>query len=484
MNQNGRLTVTAVNRTAELAGAAPGQSLADARALAPETAAADADPAADARALDRLADWCGRYTPWAAVDRSSPADLVGGGGLWLDITGCAHLFGGEAQLIADLVNRLAGFGLTARAAAADTAGAAWAWARFGDPARPILEGGTQPEALAPLPVHALRLTPADADTLVRLGLRTVGELVRIPRASLAARFGDGVRDKLDRAFGNAREPLSPAEQRPPEEERRAFAEPVMTPDALARVLADLLVRMAARLERRGLGARRLTYTLYRIDGSTARATVGTSRPVREPRHLARLFAPKLEALDPEPGVEVAVLAAPLTAPFETAQGAMKGATVQAGGAVLPAEAAELLDRLANRLGGERVGRLAPREAALPEARAAFAPGLAEAPAGWGNWPEVAPGSTGPLRLLPKAEPLEDGAEDKAADHDAPPATFTWRRREHRVRRAEGPERLLGPWWRGDESARDYYRIEDQDGRGFWLYRDLATRRWYLHGLAE
>ncbi|MEX0814332.1 MAG: DNA polymerase Y family protein, partial [Dongiaceae bacterium] len=293
----GLALVAAVDAAAAATGLAPGLPLADARALVPGLRVRPADPAGDAAALARLADWCGRYTPWTAVETG---DAGNGAGIWLDATGCAHLFGGEAALLADLVARLGRLGHGARAAFADTPGAAWAVARFmtesGD-GLVVAPGGAR-AALAPLPVAALRLPPAAAEGLARLGLGRVGDLYPLPRAALVRRFGTAPALRLDQALGRADEPISPRAPVAPHRAALAFAEPVIHGDGLAAGLGRLLAALCRRLDAEQLGARRLELTLYRVDGSLARAAVGTGRPNRDSHALARLFADRLDRLDP------------------------------------------------------------------------------------------------------------------------------------------------------------------------------------------
>lgn len=505
--ERGRLLIAAVNRAAEEIGLVPGLTPADARARQPGLVILPADPVGDAGALRDIAAWCGRYTPWTAVEAGGQGDAgLGGlaGGLWLDIAGCGHLFGGEAALLSDLVGRLSAVGFSVRAAVADGPGAAWAWCRFGPDSAGPDQTGTVPAGeagayLAPLPMAALRLPPALLETLDRLGLRRVGDLCDLPRAALTARFGTLPARRLDQALGRVPEPIAPLRPAASHAVRFAFPEPVARPEAVARGLELLLDRLCARLERERRGVRRLEFTLYRSDGTTARAAIGTSRPSRAPAHLARLFAPRLESLDPDPGVEVLVLAAPTTDPLAAAQTGLQPEQ----SAVPDDGLGTLIDRLANRLGGGNVWQSAARESHLPE-RAVLAlptvgaagggPSLAggesgpaasrrpgeTAPAAW-------PGSPRPLRLLPCPEQVEATApapgEPAGNGAERPPLQFRWRRRLHRIARTEGPERIAPEWWRpgeADAPTRDYYRIEDTEGRRYWLYR--ASQDWFLHGV--
>lgn len=451
--------LTAVDSRAAGEGLHPGQRLADARALVPQLEIADADPAADRAALGRLADWCSRYTPWAALD--------GDDGLVLDITGCAHLFGGEAELLADLARRATAFGITARAACADTPAAAWAWARFGDSA--TLPAGEARTRLAPLPVEALRLPAEAVETLRRLGLCRVGDLLDMPRGPLAARLGDILLQRLDRALGRP-EPISPRRPAPLWRARIQFADGIGRREDIDAALRQLLDELCRALAADGRGARRLELAFYRLDGTAQFVAIGTSRPAREPAHLARLFAGKLDAIDPGFGIETMILGAVATETLGARQ-----IELAAGGAPTMEDVATFVDRLESRLGAGAITRLAPVASHVPEravtACSALAPPRSTA------WPA---GRPRPVRLFPRPEPIEtDGMPE------GPPRRFRWRRVERRVTAAEGPERLSPEWWRAPPGEiRDYYRIEDVQGRRFWVYR-LVRRgppAWYLHGM--
>ncbi len=470
--------MAAVDPAAETAGVRPGLTLADARALCPTLEARPADPVGDARALGRLADWCGRYSPWTGTD--------GADGVVLDITGCAHLFGGEAALAEDLVGRLARRGVAARAAVADGPGAAWAMARYGaGPGPHVVAPGGNRAALAGLPVAALRLPPDIAAGLVRLGLRHIGDLRGVPRAALAARFGETVTRRLDRALNDAFEPLSPRRHRPRLAVRLAWPDPIGHADDIARAGRRLVDRLCAMLAEGREGVRRLDLALYRVDGEVARVHVGTSRASRDPDHLMRLLAERLAGVEAGFGIETMVLSALAVEPLAAVQvrlGLGGGTAADTAAALAP-----LVDRLRNRLGPGSVFRLAPHASHLPERAVSLVP-AATTPAAreWGETPPR------PLRLLPCPEPIEVVAPLP----DDPPVLFRWRRVGHRVRRADGPERIAPEWWRERAPTRDYYRLEDEDGRRFWVYRsglyrdgseegeegEDARPRWYMHGL--
>ncbi len=482
----GRAVLAGVDDAAAAAGVSPGMPLADARAIAPALRVHPVDRAGDAAALDRLADWATRYTPWIAVEALDAENtLGGGGGLWLDVTGCAHLFGGEAAVLGDLLARLSRCGHRARAAIADTPGAAWAAARFVDDpdgAGIVVASRAERTVLAPLPVAALRLNPAVAADLERLGLRRIESLLTMPRAALARRFGCGIADRLDQALGLLDEPLSPRRPVVPHRLQIAFAEPILEAPAIVEGLRHLLHRLCAQLETEQRGARRLDLALYRVDGTAQHAAVGTGRPNRDAASLARLFGEQLERIDPGFGIEAMALAAPAVEPLTALQIVLAENPPCSGegqGGGRSAELDSLLDTLGNRLGFANLRQLAPRESHIPErAVQAVTPLAATKSAGW---PALPPR---PLRLFARPEPIE--ATALLPDH--PPVMFRWRARLHRIAHAEGPERIEPEWWRPEDSAaapRDYFRVEDDAGRRFWLYRAghlPQDGRWYLHGL--
>lgn len=473
----GGLRIAAVNLHAAEAGILPGVPLADARALSPALEVAAADPLGDAAQLAKLATWCGCFTPWTAPE--SAGSGPDGAGLWLDATGCAHLFGGEEALLQELIARVQRQGFGARAAIADTAGAAWAMARFAEGAQTVVvpEGGVR-AALAPLPLAGLRLPPATVQGLALLGLRCIGDLVEMPRAPLVARFGATIADRLDRALGAVGESLSPLVPEIPYRERLGLAEPIGTRPDIEAALDHLLADLCARMAREQVGARRLDFTLFRVDGHVAHVCIGTSRSVREPKHLARLFAEHLDTLDLGEGIEVLTLAAASVETLPAGQLEMPGPGLSH--ALANAGVSDLVDRLTNRLGAGSVVRPEERPSHLPERAGVLVPAAQAAPP---SVPEVIPPAgrgARPLRLFLSPLPIDAVAPVP----DGPPVMFRWRRVLHRVARAEGPERIAPEWWRaplraGDEvmktpwaeTTRDYYRVEDESGRRYWLFRE-------------
>jgi len=456
--------VAGVNPAAQALGLCAGMALAHATALAPGLQVREAEPDAEQTALLRLATWCHRITPLVATD--------GADGLWLDVTGCAHLSGGEAAMLDALAADLMTMGIHARLALADTPGAAHALARHGTEPCVIVPPGEHRAALAPLPVHALRLPSGTVATLRRLGFDTIGTLLRVPRAPLSRRLGPQVCRQLDQATGALPEPIIPIVPTELLQHRLCFVEPLLTPEALGTAITRLLDPLCTRMEQNGLGARRLDLLFERVDGATQAIRIGTARPSRDAPHLTRLLLERLDTVDPGLGIEAMRLIATLAEPLRW---------IQRGAGETP-DVSALVDRLSNRLGADQVYRVEPVESDVPERSVRRVPALA--PQHGTSWPAGAR----PARLLTPPRPIEA----LALLPDQPPVAFTWRKRRHRVRRADGPERIYGEWWRRDaetHAVRDYFQVEDEEGQRFWLFRQgdgvdpqTGGLSWYLHGL--
>jgi protein ImuB len=477
---SGTPRITALNAAAEAEGLKIGETLADARAKAEKLQVRAADPAADDAALRRLALWATRYTPAASPwDEKNGAD-----GFFLDVTGASHLFGGEEKLLADLGERLARFGLPARGAAAETAGAAWALARF--QASPvILAAGQESEALARLPIEALRLSPETRRTLRRLGFRHIGALIDKPRAPFAARFERELLVRLDQALGRAAEPLAFIMPPPVYHSLRYLMEPVAAQEAVVAIAKRLMQDIVHALVRDGVGARTLRLALYRVDGGVRSMDIGLTRPTRSVPHVARLIELKLErmgeTLDAGFGFETLGLAVTTAEHMDPGQTELMAGLDEAS-EHLDERCAELIDGLTQRLGPRSTQRLAPLASHLPErAEAAFAAGHDCV-----AWPSPNAAQPRPLLLFARAEP----AEVTALVPEGPPRRFRWRGVIHGIAKAQGPERIAGEWWHDDASppTRDYYLVEDEAGHRFWLYREglyareTVSPRWFVHGL--
>ena len=509
----GAMRLAAVSRAALELGFGPGLSLADARARLPDLGVADLDRRADAAWLERIADGCDRYTPMVALD---PPD-----GLILDISGCVHLFGGEAALRGDLVARLERLGMTVLSAIADTPDAAHALARYspnppyraamgrgtveggggvsptmanagGEVAKPIHHAAHGPpphalhrEDLSRLPVEALELDPEEAVALRRAGLRRLGDLSSRPSQILAARFGDVASERLARVAGGCDIRITPRRAEPALRLERRFAEPIGRTEAAFAAIAELLGEAVRRMEEAHHGGRRFEAQLFRTDGLVRSLRVETGLPVRDVALVMRLFDERLDTLadpvDPGFGFDLVRLSVPRCEPLAPLQLPLEG------GALAEDELAQLLDRLSTRLGRNRVRRLGPRDSHIPE-QAVFAfPAIEGGPAE--DWPAPEPGEP-PLRPTHLFDPPQP-IEVVAGVPDGPPQRFRWRQQLHEVTLAEGPERIGSLWWRRADNgglARDYYRVEDRLGRRFWLFRhglygrEAVNPAWYIHGL--
>jgi protein ImuB len=441
-----------------------------AQALVPGLVVVDADPAADAAGLDRLALWSlQRISPVVAPD---PPD-----GLVLDTTGADHLHGGEAAMLTAMVQRFASSGIEARAAIADSWGVAHAAARFVGRQALVIPPGESVPLLRPLPLAALRLDVETVAGLRTLGFETIGDLMDQPRAPLALRFGPEIGRRLNQALGLQPEPIDPIRSPELVEVRRVFGEPIGAAETIARYAGKLVDALCLELEKRGLGTRRLDLLFHRVDSTMQFIRVGTAQPVRDPRRLARLLRDKIETVDPGFGIEIMVLAAIETEQLRDRQ------TISSLIEVPEPDVSDLIDVLANRVGENRLCRFVPVQSDVPERSVARVPPLApETGATWeGDWPR-------PPRLLARPEPVET----MALLPDNPPIWFSWRGVRRRVRRADGPERIRGEWWKRNAemtTVRDYFRVEDESGERYWLFRsgdgehaESGSQRWFLHGI--
>ncbi|MDP1618465.1 DNA polymerase Y family protein [Phenylobacterium sp.] len=472
----GALRLAAVDPAAAKAGLSPGLTLADARARVPALRTLPHRPEADAALLARVLEDFDRFTPMIALDAPH--------GLMLDITGCAHLFGGEAGLVEAVEDRARRIGLQIRAALADTPQAARALARFG-PAR-IFIAPTARDSLRRLPVAALEMSEAEESALRRAGLKRLGDLDDRPKAPLAARFGAGFPARLARILGDEDIRITPHRAPPPIVVDRVFFEPISNPDFVEQVLTDLLIEAADRLDQLGHGGRAFGADFYRVDGQVRRVVVQTGRPTRDPPSLVRLYRERLGALsnplDPGFGFDQMRLSVLVTEPLAPSQRGLDGDRPG------DEDFSRLIDRLTARLGPEAVLRFQALGSYIPERAGRLVPASLGASLGAGQaaWPDRAPEAPPlrPLQMFHPPQPVETLAEVP----DGSPLRFRWRRVLHQVVRAEGPERIAGEWWRApDQKTRDYYRVEDSEGRRFWLFRqglygEAPEPRWFIHGL--
>lgn len=471
--------IVALNAAAHASGLAVGETLADARARIGAVEVRIAEPAADTRALARLAHWATRYTPSVALFR----EQSGTDGLFLDVTGATHLLGGEDKLLADLAGRLKAFGLPSRLAMAETPGTAWAISHHTRAPLTILPTGAEREALAPLPVEGLRIAPETTVTLRRLGFKRIGDLIGKPRAPFAARFEKELLLRLDQALGRVPEPLALLAPPPVYIKTRSLIEPIDNEDAIVAVATRLMQDLVPLLEADGVGARNLRLGLYRVDGAVQRLDVGCTLPTQNPEHVARLLRLKLERLarllDAGFGFETLSLAVTVAEKLQPRQHALATASEETERA---RRCTVLLDALRQRLGPDSVRHLIPIASHWPERSETLSDTRAETAV----WPSAKSARPRPPLLLPRAEP----ADVIALVPDGPPLRVRWRGKLHTVAHAEGPERIAAEWWRKrtHEPAHDYYLVEDDAGCRLWLYREgipgreTTAPRWFVHGL--
>ena len=486
-----RVEVAAANAAARALGIGPGVALTMARAQVPGLEVREADPDGDAADLTALARLLARR--WVPTVAMSDPD-----GLFIDLTGVAHLHGGEARFCRRLLRLLARHGVAARVAVADTAGAAWALARFGavDSVQ-ILASGWQAETLAVLPVAALRLEPSALELLARLGIDSIGQLTAMPRAPLVRRFGRAIADRIDQALGRAPEPIDPVVPPTRVAVEQRFAEPIATPEAIQHWLGMLMERLAVELAKAGKGARTVELIAARVDGVPQRLRLGFARPTRDAAHMLRLTLRRIEEIEPGYGIDALALLVHRADPLGVESLAPRLADESA------TDLAPLVDALANRIGPGRLWRAAPVESDVPERSWTRTPPLEPPPNRalklraddvrrldartpdhpWHpRWPR-------PVWLLGRPERIDHVLAEMP---DQPPRRFTWRGATHRVVRAEGPERVAGEWWRRSaerQAVRDYFRVEDESGRRFWLFRrgdgvraETGDLSWFLHGM--
>jgi len=461
--QHGRMVITASNSVAESKGLSCGMVLADARAILPELEVQDDKPDLAEKLLTRLAEWCIRFTPIVAIDLPD--------GLLLDTSGCSHLWGGDALYLKEIVRRLNERGYEARAAMADTIGSAWGVARFGKGSL-VITSGTHVDALLSLPPEALRLETETVERLHKLGLHQVKQFIGMPRTALRRRFGPQFLHRLDMAIGQEIETLEPVQPVEPYQERLPALEPVVTAPGIEIGLNELLKRLCGRLQGEQKGLRNAVLKCYRVDGKMVQVDIGTNRPSHHVTHLFKLFELKIPTIEPALGIELFVLEAPKVEDYLPQQEKMW----EGKAGIADVRLSELLDRLAVKVGQQAIHRYLPDEHYWPERSLKSALSIQEETTS--EWRSDKPR---PLQLLANPEHIEVTAPIP----DYPPMLFLHRGQRHKVVRADGPERIEQEWWLQQGQHRDYYRVEDETGNRYWIFRlghyHDETYQWFLHG---
>jgi len=457
-----RVVITAANPIAETQGIYSGMAAADAKAITTHLQVLDHIEGKEAKLLQQLGLWCIRYSPIVTVNL--PNSLI------LDISGCTHLWGGERAYLKEIVNKLRTSGYNARAAIADTIGTAWAVAHYGK-VTPIVENGMQAQALLNLPAKALRLEVPVLNKLQKLGFTTVKSFIQIPRSVLRRRFGEGLLLRLAQALGIEDEPITPLVLPVPYTERLPCLEPVRTDKAIEIAIQKLLESICTRLQSEGKGIRKATLKCYRIDGRIVQASISTNKGSHSVSHLFKLFGLQISKIEPALGIELFLLEAPKVEDIDPVQEKLWVGKPGLHDTVL----AELLDKLAGKIGANAIHRYLPAEHYWPERSVKQAASLTEIPAT--KWRV---GRPRPLRLLHRPEPVEV----MALLPDYPPKVFTYKGKRHIIEKADGPERIEREWWLDKGMHRDYYMVEDSDGQRYWLFRSGhydKSPEWYLHG---
>lgn len=455
--------VKAANRAAQAHGIDVGMVVADCRAVLPSLHVLDEISGLAEKILAGIGEWCLRFTPAVAVDMPE--------GLLLDVSGCAHLWGGERPYLKDILNRLRGFGYDVRAAIADTAGAAWAVAHYGQKTA-IIESGKQAEAIMQLPSAALRLEAITVERLEKLGLLQIGNFMHMPRSALHRRFGIALLQQLDKALGQEIEVLLPIQPIQPYQERLPALEPIRTAKGIEIALQELLKMLCARLSKEEKGLRKAVFKGYRIDGNIQQIQIGTNHPSRDAAHLFKLFEVRIGTMEPDLGFELFMLEATTVEDYAVALEQLWNI----GKAEHEKDVSELLDRIAGKIGMSAIHRYLPAEHYWPEHSMKEAACLSEKPQTM--WRTDKPR---PVHVLPQPEQIEV----LVPLPDYPPILFKYKSKLHRISKADGPERIEREWWLKDGEHRDYYCVEDEAGGRYWLFRlgsyENNNPEWFIHG---
>ena len=457
----GRMVVTAANAVAEAKGIHPGMVLADARAIIPDLQVLDDKPELIDTLLKRIAEWCIRFTPFTAIN---PPD-----GIILDVTGCSHLWGGDEPYLNDIVKRLKDKGYNARAAIADTIGATWAIARYGQSS--VIPSGQQTDALLSLPSAALRVEADTIERLHKLGLRQIKDFIGMPRSALRRRFGNGISTRLDQALGLEEEFIQPVQPIVPYQERLPCLEPIVTATGIEIALQRLLEGLCQRLQKEQKGLRLASFKCYRLDGKIELVQIATNSPSYNLKHLFKLFETKLPTIEPDLGIELFVLEAPKVEEHAATQQKLW----QPMWSLDNVQLSELVDRIAGKVGSNAIYRFLPDEHHLPERSYKQATSLQEQKTT--AWKLDRPR---PVQLLA----IPESIEVTAPVPDYPPMFFRYKGKLHKIKKAEGPERIEQEWWLQDGQHRDYYAVEDEEGCRYWLFRlghYDEEYKWFVHG---
>jgi protein ImuB len=460
---HGRQVISASNPIAREEGVETGMVLADARAIIPSLQVLDDRPELSHRLLNGLAEWCTRYSPFVAIDLP--------GGLILDASGCAHLWGGETRYLEDIVTRLKNLGYHTRAAIADTIGTAWAMAHYGKDSL-IIESKQQTTALVSLPAEALRIEGETVEQLYKLGLGRISSFIGMQRSALRRRFGRSILQRLDQALGNEEEIVEPVQPVIPYQERLPSLEPIITATGIEIGLQRLLDTLCHRLKQEQKGLKTAVFKCYRTDGRIEKIEIGTNHPSSNSTHLFKLFELKISCIEPGPGIDLFLLEAQKTETVSPVQEKLWQKT----GGLNNIQLSELFDRIAGKFGNNHIHRYVPDEHYWPER--SIKPALSVNEELLTEWKT---GRPRPVQLLSNPEQVQVTAPVP----DYPPMNFRYKGKLHKIIKADGPERIEQEWWLQQGQHRDYYYVEDEEGKRYWLFRaghyTDSSYQWFIHG---
>lgn len=463
---HGRNIITAVSERAAKAGIEPGMKAADAKAFCYGLEVLDDKPGRAAKLIQRLAEYCVRYAPNVMIDEFSKD------GVFMEVSGCPHLWGGEREYLVEIVSRFKSKGYTVRLAMADTLGAAWAISRYGT-VTPLIKPGIHTDALLPLPPEALRLEEISLAKLRKLGFYQIKSFIGMPRSVLRRRFGEDFLSRLGQALGTVDETLPLIQVPVPYQERLPCLEPIRTRVGIELAITKLLESLCLRLKNDGKGLRTAVLTSYRIDGKEQQTSIGTNGATHSVSHLLKLFTLKIEQIRPGLGIELFILEAPKTDEVGAGQEALWNAKP----GLHDQSVIQLLDRVAGKVGPQVIQRFLPDTRYWPERSIKASRAITEKTET--PWRTDRPRPTELLRN-------PDAIEVMALIPDHPPRFFIYKGTKHVVVKADGPERIEREWWMDEGEHRDYYQVEDEKGQRYWLYRSghyygERQYKWFIHG---
>ena len=442
----------------------------------------------DHKALEELAVWCHQFSPLVGLAEEEPVET-----LLLDVTGIAPLFGGEQALNHQITTAFRQQSLIVQVGLANTVGAAWALAHYfsvgrnepcavpaiktsSDSSLPELRGACS--GLLELPIEALRLPPAIVETLTRLGLERIGDLLPLPRNELKARFGAALLQRLDQALGKQPEIISQIQSPSDFTVEWLFEHPIAQQSIIQQVIRQLIERLCFMLLKQGKGSLQLSYRLTLLDHQPATFEVGCFRPSADANHLGKLTEMQLERLVlREPVTSIAICSTRHARLSQQQKELFDDDSIRRDSPLV----ASLIDRMAGRLGRQAIVRCVLQSDAQPEKAYRYEPLVG------GSGSRKRNSNRSPFSLLDRplhllAKPV--ALESYTVASNGSPSQFQYGGEQHTVSRHWGPERIETGWWRQRGVRRDYYRVETTQGFRFWIFRSLQDERWFLHGAFE